>query len=547
MLILEINNLKKYYGDRLILKIDNLKVYSEDKIGIVGLNGVGKSTLLSMIMNKVIPDEGSIKLYGSYSYIPQLDEWEEEFIDERFVKEFDLNGKKKEFMSGGEKNKLKIAQAFSKDTNILFADEPTANLDISSIERFNNMLQKFKGSIMIVSHDRKLLDSCCNTIMEIDNGSLKVYKGNYSNFAQQKKNELARQEFEYSEYMREKNKLEEAIAEVEGKCKSIRKAPKRMGNSEARLHKMGNQKAKASLDKSKKSIESRLQRLQVKERPKDIEKIKIDLKKPQDIHSKVLIQADNVDKSFDSNKLFEHGNFKIYNKTRTAIVGDNGCGKTTLIKMIINNEEGIKSSKNLKIGYYSQDFSILDEDKTIIENVMDKSIYDESFSRIVLSRLLFKREDVYKNVYQLSGGERVKVSFAKIILSDINLLILDEPTNYLDIYSMEAVEKVLQEFEGTMIFVSHDLHFINKLATNVIVFKDKKLINFPGNYEEYINSNKAVNDNKKEAEKKLFVLENRLSQLIGRLSMPGKDDDVEELDKQYKTVLQEIKRLRKKL
>lgn len=541
MLILEINDLKKYYGDRLILQINNLKVYSEDRIGIVGLNGVGKSTLLDIITNKTIPEEGSIKLHGSYSYITQLDEVEEKFIEEKFIKEFNLREKKKEFMSGGEKNKLKIAQAFSKDINILFADEPTSNLDISSTEKLQDMLKKFKGAIMMVSHDRELLDNCCNTIMEINNGTVKMYKGNYSKFVQQKKEELDRQEFEYSQYVKEKNKLERAVAEIEGKSKSTKKAPKRMGNSEARLHKMGDQRAKANLDKSKKALASRMDRLEVKGRPKNIEKIRIDLRESKDLHSRILIEGENISKSFGKNKLLQEASFKIYNGTRTAIVGDNGCGKTTLIKMIINEEKEIKASQNLKVGYFSQDFAILDENKTLLENIMKDSIYDESFSRTVLSRLLFKREEVYKKVSQLSGGERVKVSFAKIMLSDINLLILDEPTNYLDIYSMEAVEKVLCEFSGTMIFVSHDLRFINKLATNLIVFKDNKLISFEGNYEGYIKKSKIVREDDKELNEKIFVLENRLTQLIGRISMPGKKDNVEELDKEYKLLLQQLK------
>lgn len=544
MLILEISNLKKYYGDRLLLKIDNLKVYSEDKIGVVGLNGVGKSTLLDIITNRIIPDEGNIKLHGSYSYISQLGEQGEAFVDEKLIKEFNLKEKKKEFMSGGEKNKLKIAQAFSKDINILFADEPTANLDISTIEKVQDMIKKFKGAVVIVSHDRNLLDNCCNSIMEIDNGSVKIYKDNYSKFYQQKREELDRQKFEYSQYVKEKNKLEEAVIDIEGRSGTIRKAPKRMGNSEARLHKMGDQRAKASMDRTKKATISRLERLEVKERPKDIEKIKIDLKESGSLHSKILIEGENINKSFGKNKLLEQAAFKIYNNTRTAILGGNGCGKTTFIKMITSNEEGIKIIENLKIGYFSQDFSILDENKTIIENIMEDSIYDESLSRTVLSRLLFKREEVYKKVSRLSGGERVKVSFAKIILSDINLLILDEPTNYLDIYSMEAVEKVLGEFNGTIVFVSHDIRFINKLATNLLVFKDNKLISFDGNYEDYIKSSKIIKDDDKELQENIFVLENRLSQLIGRISMPGKKDNIQELDKEYNVVLQELKKLR---
>ena len=547
MLILEISNLKKYYGDRLLLKIDNLKIYSEERIGIVGLNGIGKSTLLDIITSEIIPEEGNIKIYGSYSYITQLEEVKDDFINEKFIKEFNLSGKKKEFMSGGEKNKFKIAEAFSKDVNVLFADEPTANLDILSIEKFQDMLKKFKGAIMMVSHDRELLDNCCDSIMEINNGTVKMYKGNYSNFVKQKQAQLEREKFEYSEYIKERNKLQKATVNVEGKSKAVRKAPKRMGNSEARLHKMGDQKAKASIDRSKKAIKSRIDRLDVRERPKDIEKIKIDLKEAEGIYSKILIEGENTNKSFGNNELFQHGDFKIYNKTRTAILGDNGCGKTTLIKMIINKEQGIKVSDNLKVGYFSQDFSILDENRTIIENIMENSIYDESFSRTVLARLLLKREEIYKKVSKLSGGERVKVSFAKIILSDINLLILDEPTNYLDIYSMEAVEKVLQEFTGTMIFVSHDVRFINKLATNLIVFKDNKLINFAGSYEDYIKSNNAEKGDRKDLEQRIFVLENKLSELIGRISMPGKKDNIQELDKEYEIVLQQLTSLKNKI
>lgn len=545
MLILEINDLKKYYGDRLILEISNLKVYSEDRIGIVGLNGMGKSTLLDVITNRIMPEEGSVKLYGSYSYITQLDYGVEGIIDEKFIKEFNLKEKKKEFMSGGEKNKFKIAQAFSKDTNILFADEPTANLDISSVQKFQNMLKKFKGAIMMVSHDRELLDSCCNSIIEIDNGSIKMYRGNYSDFVQQKKAQFERQEFEYTEYIKEKNKLEKAVLEIRGRSSSVRKAPKRMGNSEARLHKMGDQRAKATLDRAKRAVRSRLDRLEFKEKPKNVEKIKIEIRETNEIHSKILIKGKKISKGFGKRELFTNGEFEIYNKTRTAIVGNNGCGKTTLIKMIINNEDGITTSENLKVGYFSQDFTTLDKNKSIIENVMKNSIYDEGFLRIILSRLLFKREDVYKKVSELSGGERAKVSFAKIMSSDINLLILDEPTNYLDIYSMEAVEKVLEEFNGTMIFVSHDLRFINKLATNLIVFKNNKLISFTGNYEAYTkSSSKIVENDKKELKQKIFVLENRLSELIGRISMPGKNDNVKELNKEYDVVLEQLRNLK---
>ncbi|WP_347460492.1 ATP-binding cassette domain-containing protein [Clostridium sp. DMHC 10] len=267
MLNLEINNLKKYFGDRLILEIDNLKVYSEDKIGIVGVNGAGKSTLLNIFCTKIEKDEGDIKHYGSYSYISQLEEPNYEFKDNELCSKFNLKNKDNSNLSGGEKTRFKIAEAFSKKSSILFADEPTSNLDISAVKIFEEMLLNFNGSVMLVSHDRELLDSVCNKILEIENGKVKLYDGNYSQFINQKKMEKDRKEFEYTQYVKEKERLERAAVKIESKTVSMKKAPKRMGNSEARLHrKMGNQKSKAKLDKTRKAIYSRIEHLEAKEK-----------------------------------------------------------------------------------------------------------------------------------------------------------------------------------------------------------------------------------------------------------------------------------------
>jgi macrolide transport system ATP-binding/permease protein len=214
--------------------------------------------------------------------------------------------------------------------------------------------------------------------------------------------------------------------------------------------------------------------------------------------------------------------------------------------MIMDNDDSIKIARGAKIGYFSQDMNILKENLAIIENVMDSSIYNETFARILLARLLFKRDDIYKKVNVLSGGERVKVSFAKILLQDINLLILDEPTNYMDINSLEVIEEALREYNRTLLFVSHDRRFVSSIADNIISIEDKKLVSFHGTYEEYIErKTKKLDVSKEEKEKRIMVLQNRLSELIGRLSMPSKKDDVEKLDKEYKEVLAELKVLRK--
>ena len=211
----------------------------------------------------------------------------------------------------------------------------------------------------------------------------------------------------------------------------------------------------------------------------------------------------------------------------------------------MNNEESIKIATGAKIGYFSQDMSILKEDLTIIENVMESSIYNETFARILLARLLLKKEDIYKKINVLSGGERVKVSFAKMLLENINLLILDEPTNYLDINSLQVVEEVLKDYENTLLFVSHDRKFVDSVADNIMIIENHKIRVFKGSYKEYLESkNKSTDNLKVEIEKQILILQNRLSEVIGRLSMPSKKDDVATLDKEYYEILDKLKKLK---
>ncbi|NLW22547.1 MAG: ABC-F type ribosomal protection protein [Tissierellia bacterium] len=540
MLVLDISNLKKYYGDRLILDIKDLKIYKDDKIGVVGLNGSGKTTLLNLISKEILPDEGYIRTFGNISYIKQLEHGNEEIAHGKYISELGLKGKNKAHMSGGELTRLKIAESFSKDSSLLLADEPTSNLDFQGIDMLLDKLLNFDGALLIVSHDRDLLDKVCNKILEIEDGHIKVYEGNYSHYKEQKELEIKTKELEYEKYIREKRRLERAINETRNKSKSIKKVPKRMGNSEARLHKMGSQNAKRSLEKKTKAIATRLEKLEVKEKVKDIEKIKVDIL-GDEIHTKIVIEGKGVNKSFGNRVLFKNGEFQIYNGSKTALIGKNGSGKTTLINMILNREKGIKISQKGKIGYFGQDLSILDENRTILENVMETSIYDETTVRVILARLLFKREDVYKKVKVLSGGEKVKASLAKILTSDFNILILDEPTNYLDIYSVEAVEEALVNYEGTILFVSHDRRLIDRIADHIIYIENQRIKTFNGRLRELENRKKSKDmDTKKKAEKKA-ILEYRLSEILGKLSMPGKDDDIEALDREYKEIIEELK------
>ena len=222
------------------------------------------------------------------------------------------------------------------------------------------------------------------------------------------------------------------------------------------------------------------------------------------------------------------------------IYGASGSGKTTLIKMIINGDPAINRAIGAKIGYFSQNMSILESSRTLLENVMESSIYDETFARILLARLLFKQEDVMKKVSLLSGGERVKAALAKIILSDFNVLVLDEPTNYLDIYSMEAVEEAILNYNGTVVFVSHDRRFVSNIADHIISIENQKTICFGGTYSEYNRKKEeAVQQNDKSADR--MVLQHRMAEILGKLSMPSKNDDIEALDREYKEIIRKLR------
>ncbi len=421
-------------------------------------------------------------------------------------------------------------------------------MDIEGIELMEKSFEKYKGALILISHDRNFLDGLCNKILEIEDGRIKIYNGNYSDYAAQKAKERERAEFEYEEYIKEKKRLQSVITDAKQRVKGIKTAPKRMGNSEARLHKMGGQKAKATIERTVKNIEKRIDHLEVKEKPKEQVGIKLDIQDSNKLYSKIVIEGKNITKAFGKKMILDNAEFSIYNTSKVALIGPNGCGKSTLIKMIMDNDEFIRIANGAKIGYFSQSMDILKENCTVIENVMESSIQDETFARILLARLLIKREDIYKKVCVLSGGERVKVSFAKMLLQNINLLILDEPTNYMDINSLEVVENVLKDYHSTLLFVSHDRRFVDYIADHIMTIEHHKIMMFKGNYKEYLDSkNKCTDNDKEEIKNEIFILKNRLSEVIGRLSIPSKKDDVVALDEEYNELLARLKKLKESI
>ncbi len=534
MLILEAANIKKYYSDRLIIEIDDLKIYTGDKIGIVGQNGSGKTTLLNILSKDIQPDEGFVKQFCPITYIRQFSD-ESIRAGQKLLKELKLSQKSHQnAFSGGEKARIKIANAFNSENLMLFADEPTSNLDYKGVDILKQKLLKV-DSFMLISHDRLLLDSLCNKIIEVRDGKLKIYNGNYSFYRKQTEIEHEHALCEYEKYISEKSSLEAAMSDREDKWKSMRKAPKRMGNSEARLHKRKITEKQKKIHNGINGMATRLEKLEVKQKPKDVPQIKLDFSLTNPPENKIVISADKLSFSYGTNRIFDKASFNISRGSKTALWGENGTGKSTLLNLIYqNSNSGIRIAPKAKIGYFHQGFENLQYNKTILENVMLDSVQTQSIVRTILARLLFQGDDVFKEVQCLSGGERIKVSFAKLFVSHANVLLLDEPTNYLDMLSIEALEGVLKSYEGTVLFVSHDSAFVNSIAGRLIVFENQDLTMFEGTLEEYRQSRQKAQA-KVMSETEKMVLEMKIAEIVAKLGGPS--ENKEALEAEYQSLV----------
>lgn len=547
MIIASIDKLKKFYGDKLILDIDKFEIKENEKIGLVGDNGAGKTTLIKLLIQAIEPDEGYIYLTDSYSYISQNEDDESICEDSKIKSLLNVPDEYKEYLSGGEKVKIRLANALNEKKKLIIADEPTSNLDIDSIKILEDMLKDYEGALLLVSHDRKFLDSLCNTIVEVKDSKIKIYNGNYSKYVNLKKEEQKRSDFEYEQYISEKKKLEQAIVQKTQKRDSIKRTPKRMGNSEARLHKMGGQKGKKKLDANIKAIQTRIEKLDVKEKTKNSNVIDIKIKEGMEILSKNLLEVKDFTLKIEERLLLDNISFKIKRDKKTAIIGKNGCGKTMLLKEIIkDNNNSIKINSRVKIGYFDQSQDTLNSSISILENIKKDSSFDETFIRINLSLFGFKGESVHNKVENLSGGEKVKVALCKIILEDNNLLILDEPTNYLDINAIEALEDALKHVEKSIIMISHDKAFISNICNYIIEIKDNKVIEFNGTYKEYEDSKKELKLSRKEIESKenMMILENQLSCLISLLSIETDKNKKDKYEREYEYLLEKIRKVK---
>lgn len=530
-MILSCQNISKSFGTDEILKNVSFHIEANEKAAIVGINGAGKSTLLKIIMQKETPDTGEVILAkdATIGYLAQYQDVSghrtiyEEVLDakqniiemeerlrgmetqmntltgqeletlldgyHRLSHEFELLGgytyrsevtgilkglgfSESEFdrqmseLSGGQKTRVSLGKLLVTKPDVLLLDEPTNHLDMESIRWLEGFLMNYKGAVVIVSHDRYFLDRVVTKVVEIFQHQGYVYQGNYTKFAKKKakiREDLLKQ---YYNQQREIKHQEEVITKLKSfnREKSIKRAESR---------------------------EKMLDKIERLEKPTD-ENTDIHIVLEPDVTSgNDVLTVEHLRKAFGTHTLFDDLSFEIKRGERVALIGNNGTGKTTILKIInellLADGGTIVLGSNVHIGYYDQEHQLLHMEKTIFEEIADDyPQLNHTKIRNVLAAFLFTNDDVFKRIADLSGGERGRVSLAKLMLSDANFLILDEPTNHLDITSKEILESALNQYTGTVFFVSHDRYFINQTATRILDLTGGTIVNYIGNYDYYL-------------------------------------------------------------
>lgn len=552
-MILSCSHITKAFGDHTVVSDATFHIEEHEKAAIIGINGAGKSTLLKIIVGELESDSGNVaissgktlgylaqqqnlsthktiydEVVGTRQDILQMEadirEMEEQMnhlsgneLETLLTKytnlthQFELiNGYsyrsevvgvlkglgfmeddftlKVDTLSGGQKTRVALSKLLLSSPDIILLDEPTNHLDMESITWLENYLASYNGSVIIVAHDRYFLDKIVTKIIEIDCSKVTCFSGNYTDYAAKK---AVLRNMQLKEYLNQQQNIkhqEEVIAKLKqfNREKSIKRAESR---------------------------EKMLNKIERVEKPIEVNnKMNIQLE-PEVLSGNDVLSVKNLSKSFDDNILFDDISFEIKRGERVALIGNNGTGKTTLLKIINNlipaNSGEIQLGAKVAIGYYDQEHHVLDLEKTLFEEIQD-AYPDLNHTKIrnTLAAFLFTGSDVFRYIHELSGGERGRLSLAKLMLSNANFLILDEPTNHLDMVSKEILEEALNNYTGTVFYVSHDRYFINTTATRIIELTNKSIINYIGNYDYYLNkrdilTNKAFGNHTKNINSKI--------------------------------------------
>ena len=557
-LLLEANHISKSYGEQTVLNIDRLHVYDGERVALVGENGAGKSTLLAILAGELAPDAGMVRRHAPAALIRQSGDARLE-ASAPLASEF-RTPEAREGLSGGEQTRRRIAGALSTDAPLLLADEPTTDLDAPGIARLQKRLAAHTGALVLVSHDRALLKSLCNRVLYLEGGRLTDFPSGYAEWEAEQARQRARQQFEYDQYRAEQARLRAAMQKKAEWAASVRKAPKRMGNSEARLHTREYTNAVLQQSHAKKVLEGRMARLERKERPRDLPEIRMTLGVTHPIAAKTALTVRCRQLTAGGRTLLAGAEFTLPTGSRTALLGENGCGKTTLLRTLAGNPSpgarftgAVRLNPEARVGVFDQDHAkALRFEDTALENVLAGASHSQSTARTVLARLNLRGDSVFKPVGVLSGGERAKVALAKLLLSESNLLILDEPTNHLDLFTMQALESLLAGYGGTLLFVSHDRAFVRAVATRVLTIAHCRLSAFEGTPDEM--EAEAGRDPAAEAVRlRISTLEMRMADLAGRMAAQRsksfraarKGDDPRRLADEYDALAAELKALKR--
>ena len=530
-MILACHNISKAFGDQIIVKSGSFHIEDREKAALIGLNGAGKSTLLKMIMKELPTDDGEIIIAKgkTIGYLSQHQELSSEnsileelktakadiiqmekqirvmelemkhlkgeelesrlhsyhLLTERFEQangyayQSELVGvlkglgfhendfsKSVDTLSGGQKTRVALGKLLLTKPDILLLDEPTNHLDMNSISWLENYLLNYSGAVLIVSHDRYFLNRVVSKVIEIESGNIMSFQGNYTEFAEKKKRI---REAKIKEYLNQQAEIKHQEAVID-KLRSFNR------------------------EKSIKRAESReklLDKMERLEKPMEESRELHFSLEPSCISGNDVLSVEGLGKSYGELKLFENVSFEIKRGEHVAIIGDNGTGKTTLLKIlneVITADSGsFRLGSKVQIGYYDQEHHVLHMDKNMFDEISDDyPTLTNTQIRNTLAAFLLTGDDVYKLIRDLSGGERGRVSLAKLMLSEANFLILDEPTNHLDIASKEILEKALNEYTGTVLYVSHDRYFINQTATRIMDLVNGTFVNYIGNYDYYL-------------------------------------------------------------
>lgn len=471
------------YMGRDVLDIDDLELYDYDRIGLVGANGAGKSTLLKVLLGETPLPHGKIVREGNFTYIPQLDDAvAQEVKDYALLGKLGIDGLKAEHMSGGEETRLKIAQALSGEVHGIFADEPTCHLDRDGIDFLINQLKYYSGALLLISHDRYFLDQVVDKIWELKEGKITEYWGGYSEYLAQKEEERQSQAAQYKLFTAERDRLEKAITEKQNQARKVDQKAKGASkkNSSESGGRLGHQKTTGSKQKklhnAAKNMEHRIEALGDVKPPEAIRSVQFRQNKALELHNPFPIIGKEICKQFGDKVIFEQASFQFPLGAKIAVTGANGTGKTSLFKMILDREDGISVSPKAEIGYFAQNGYKYDRNQGVMEFMLENCDYQVSEIRAVLASLGFPHHDVRKELSVLSGGEIIKLQLAKMLLGRYNILLMDEPSNFLDLPAVEALENLMTNYTGTIIFISHDVCLLETVADIVFEIEDKKII-----------------------------------------------------------------------